>query len=398
MEESWVLRALRRFLRLEAAGGIVLIGAAVLALLVANSPLAPAYAALFDLRIAVFVGDFIALDKPLLLWVNDGMMAVFFLLIGLELKREVLEGELSSREQLLLPLAGAAGGFITPSLIYVALNRHDPSAVNGWAIPAATDIAFALGVLLLLGSRVPPALKVFLASLAILDDLAAIVTIALFYSGDLSELSLLAAGACAVVLVALNRFGVRSKAAYLLVGVVMWVCVLKSGVHATLAGVVVAMTIPVRVAEPESSPLAELEHRLHPWVAYMILPLFAFANAGVSFAGVGIDTLTGSVSLGIVLGLFVGKQLGVFAAVALVIKLGLARLPAGSSWLALYGVCMLTGIGFTMSLFIGSLAFEHGNFDFDAAVRLGVLAGSTLSAVVGYLWLRHTLRGQAPGS
>ncbi len=397
MNDTLPVRALRQFLSLEAAGGILLIAAAILALLAANSPLASHYEALFDLRLAVLVGDLLALDKPLLLWVNDGLMAVFFLLIGLEVKRELLEGELSNREQMLLPLAGAAGGFVLPAAIYAAVNWHDPSALNGWAIPAATDIAFALGVLGLLGGRVPAALKVFLASLAIFDDLGAIVVIALFYTSGLSAWSLVAAAACIVVLIAMNRFGVTSKAAYLLVGSVMWVCVLKSGVHATLAGIVVAMTIPLRDARKGTAPLSELEHSLHPWAAFFILPLFAFANAGVSFQGVGIETFLGSVSLGAFLGLFIGKQLGVFAAVFAVIKLGFAKLPAGSSWLSLYGVCVLTGIGFTMSLFIGSLAFERGDFDFNTATRIGVLVGSTLAAVVGYVLLERALpRSETP--
>lgn len=382
------IETLKQFLRLEAAGGVLLVIAAGFALVLANSPWSRAYQALLELRVAVIFGT-LSIDKALLLWVNDGLMAVFFLLVGLEIKREVLEGELSSREQVALPAVAAVAGFVVPAFFYWFINRGDAAAMNGWAIPAATDIAFALGVLGLLGTRAPLALKVFLTTVAIVDDLMAIVVIALFYTADLSVLSLALAGGALVGLIALNRFGVTRTAAYILVGVAMWIFVLKSGVHATLAGVLVALTIPLRRRNAQgNSPARHLEHTLHPWVAFGILPVFAFANAGVSFAGLGLADLFAPVPLGIMLGLFVGKQLGIFTSVWLMIKLGFAKRPAGSTWLALYGVSMLCGIGFTMSLFIGSLAFEHGGFEYAAAVRLGVLSGSLLSAVFGYLALR----------
>jgi len=388
------VQALRNFLRLESAGGILLIGAALLALLVSNSPLAAGYAELLDLRIAVTI-DGLGIDKPLLLWVNDGLMAIFFLLVGLELKREILEGELSQRDQVLLPAIGAVGGFVVPALIYVILNRADAAALNGWAIPSATDIAFALGVLAVLGNRVPLSLKVFLTSLAIIDDLAAIAVIGVFYSGDLSLLSLAGAGAGLIFLFILNRLNVVSLAAYIIVGIGIWVFVLKSGVHATLAGVMVAAAIPLSTPGAEASPLRSLEHSLHPWVAYLILPLFAFANAGVSIGDVSSSLGLSTVSVGIAVGLFAGKQLGVFGLAWLAIRTGLAKMPAGANWRSLYGVSVLTGIGFTMSLFIGGLAFERGNFDYLTATRLGVLSGSAASAVLGFLVLRFSLTENA---
>lgn len=381
-------------MRLEAAGGILLVIATVMALLASNSPLAGVYQHVLDMPFVVALGD-AAIEKPVLLWINDGLMAVFFFLIGLEIKREILEGQLSSREQLALPAIAATGGFIVPAGVYAAFNWHDPSALSGWAIPAATDIAFALGVLMLLGSRVPLGLKVFLTSLAIFDDLAAILVIAAFYSQDLSILSLLLAGSGIMMLVVMNRLGVAKIAPYVLVGLFIWVCVLKSGVHATLAGIIVALSIPLKVPDVGHSPLRDLEHSLHPWVAFGILPLFAFANAGVTLLGVDATIAFGSVSIGIALGLFVGKQVGVFLSVWLAVKLRLTRLPNGSNWLSIYGVSMLTGIGFTMSLFIGSLAFEQGSFDHVVATRVGVLAGSIVSGIMGYIVLRFALR---PGS
>jgi NhaA family Na+:H+ antiporter len=377
------------FFELESASGIVLVAAAAVALLIANSPLESLYQSVIEVKLSIAVGSF-GLSKPLYLWINDGLMAVFFFLIGLEVKREVLDGELRTPSQIVLPGCAALGGFAVPALIYAAINRHDDVAFAGWAIPAATDIAFALGVLSLLGSRVPASLKLFLTSLAIFDDIAAILVIALFYATDLSYLSLTLAALGIGALIALNVLGVGRIAAYVLIGVVVWVCVLKSGVHATLAGFVVALTIPLKHASPEydGSPLRHLEHSLHPWVAFMILPLFAFANAGVSFAGMTAHELTGGVATGIAAGLFVGKQLGVFATCALLIKLKLAALPRGASWTALYGVSILTGIGFTMSLFIGALAFEHSPVDYAAPLRAAVLGASVLSAIVGYLLLR----------
>jgi NhaA family Na+:H+ antiporter len=382
------LSPLKNFLRLESSAGVLLVIATFVALIVSNSPLQGLYEGLLDVPLMVALGNLVV-DKPLLLWINDGLMAIFFFLIGLEVKREILEGQLSSRDQLLLPAAGALGGFLVPAAIYAAFNWGNDATINGWAIPAATDIAFALGVLMLLGNRVPISLKMFLTSIAIFDDIGAIVVIAIFYTQDLSVFALVAGVIGISVLVILNRLGITRVAAYTTVGVVVWLCVLKSGVHATLAGFAVACTIPMQGKEGEPSPLRHLEHSLHPWVAYLILPVFAFANAGVSFAGIDSSALLGSVSIGIAVGLFIGKQLGVFGVVWLAVKLKLAKLPQGSNWLAIYGVALLTGIGFTMSLFIGSLAFERGAFDHLAATRVGVLAGSILSALAGYIILRR---------
>jgi NhaA family Na+:H+ antiporter len=390
--EDILIESLRNFLRLESAGGFLLVGAAASAMLLVNSPLAWFYNQLLEVPVAVRIGAF-EIFKPLLLWINDGLMAVFFFLVGLELKREVLEGGLARPAQASLPAFAALGGMAVPALIYASLNWHDPVTLNGWAIPAATDIAFALGVLLLLGKQAPTALKVFLMTLAILDDLGAIVIIAIFYTADLSLTSLVVALSALAVLIAMNRRGVMSVPAYLFVGLVMWASVLKSGVHATLAGVALAMVIPMRdPADPERSPLRELEHDLHPPVAYGILPVFAFANAGVSLEGVRLPTLLEPVPLGIAAGLFLGKQLGVFLASWLAVRLRVAALPAGVTWVQLYGVAILCGIGFTMSLFIGSLAFEHAGQEHGASVRLGILTGSLLSAVVGYGFLRFALR------
>jgi len=376
--------AIRAFLALEAASGLLLMLAAALALVIANSPLASVYEALLSTKVAVLV-DGVGIDKPLLLWINDGLMAIFFLLVGLEIKREVLQGELSTWNKAALPVIAAVGGMAVPAGVYLAFNAE--GAPHGWAIPAATDIAFALGVLSLLGPRVPVALKIFLLALAIIDDLGAIVIIAFFYTSNLSVLSLLLAGAAAVALLVVNRMGVRGLAAYLLLAVFLWVCVLKSGVHATLAGVVAAAFIPAdRRGSESESPLVGLEHRLHPWVAYAIMPIFAFANAGVSLEGVSFAALLEPLPLGIALGLFLGKQVGVFAFSFAAVKLGLARLPEEVRWKELYGVALLTGIGFTMSLFIGTLAFNDP--DSGVAVRLGVLLGSLASALGGYLWLR----------
>lgn len=384
--EAW-----REFLRLESAGGVLLVLASVVALVLANSPLAQYYGQVMGSTLTITIQDF-GVSKPLLLWVNDGLMAIFFLLVGLELKREVVEGQLSSKDQIILPAMAALGGLAVPAVIYWMVNRDNPTGINGWAIPTATDIAFALAVLTLLGSRVPASLKIFLTTIAIVDDLAAILIIAVFYSGDLSTSSLAAAGAGIVVLFVFNRLGVRGLAPYLLVGVFIWLFVLKSGVHATLAGVIVAAFIPLKSCD-DHSPARHLEHILHPWVAFGVLPVFAFANAGVSFAGVSTDTLLGTVSIGIVLGLFVGKQVGVFGMTALAIGLGIAKKPAGTNWGMLYGVSLVCGVGFTMSLFIGGLAFEHGDFALDAAVKLGVITGSIVSAICGYLVLRLSMKG-----
>ncbi|RPH35397.1 Na+/H+ antiporter NhaA, partial [bacterium] len=375
------LDTIRRFLQLESAGGIVLMVTAVLGLVCANSPLAEFYASSLSAEMSVRLAT-LGIAKPLLLWINDGLMAIFFLLVGLEIKREILEGELSSPSQVVFPALAALGGMLVPAGFYVWFNRFDSAALNGWAIPAATDIAFALGVLLLLGKRVPPVLKVFLLTVAIFDDLGAIVIIALFYSADLSsDAGLLALGALVAVLI-LNQLKVTALTPYLLLGIALWVFVLKSGVHATLAGVALAFFIPMtgmaRVGSAIQSPLRTLEHALHPWVAFGVLPIFAFANAGVPLEGFSLGTLLHPVPLGIIVGLFAGKQLGVFGVSWLAVRLGLARLPDGMSLRALYGVSCLCGIGFTMSLFIASLAFEHGQTYFTLN-RLGIIVGSLLS-------------------
>jgi Na+:H+ antiporter, NhaA family len=379
------LTFIEEFLRLEAAGGILLVIAASLAMVWANSPWNAAYDALLDVPVGVRVGP-LALDKPLLLWINDALMAVFFLLVGLEIKREVARGELSSLRQAALPCIAALGGVLVPAAVYGVINGGDPVTMRGWAIPAATDIAFSLGVLALLGARAPASLKIFLLALAIIDDLAAIVIIALFYTADLSLVSLGLAAAGISALTALNLAGVRRIAPYVLVGICLWICVLKSGVHATLAGVAIGFAIPLGAAgAEEDSPLSRVEHSLHPWVTYGILPVFAFANAGVALGGLTLTTAVHPVTLGAALGLVVGKQIGVFGFTWIAVRLGLGSLPAGASWLQLYGLSLLTGIGFTMSLFIGTLAFE--TTDYQDAVRIGVLGGSLVCALAGYLLL-----------
>jgi NhaA family Na+:H+ antiporter len=385
-----MLEAIKDFLRLESASGILLLAAAVLAMVVENSPAQPYYGALLDTPVEIRIGAF-EIAKPLLLWVNDGLMALFFFLVGLELKREVLRGELSDPARVTLPVLAAVGGMATPAAIYSFVNWGDPVAMKGWAIPSATDIAFAMGVLALLGNRVPSALKLFLLTLAIVDDMGAIVIIALFYTADLSVASLVVAGVALFVLALLNRRNVVSLVPYALVGVVMWAAVLKSGVHATLAGVLVALFIPLHREDTEGeSPLEKLEHELHPTVAFLILPLFAFMNTGVSLDGLSWASLLAPVPLGIAAGLFLGNQLGVFGFSWLAVRLGLGRLPAGAGWAQLYGVALLCGIGFTMSLFISSLAFEQGGSAIAVDDRLGILVGSILSAVAGYLVLRFT--------
>jgi NhaA family Na+:H+ antiporter len=385
---------LREFLRLEAAGGIVLIFAAAAALLFANSPLGDWYVQFLSIPGLVQVGDFL-IEKPLLLWVNDLWMAVFFFLIGLEIKREFLEGELSTRADLILPTAAAVGGMLIPALIYGLLNWDNPSNLNGWAIPTATDIAFALGILALCGSRAPLSLKVLLTAIAIIDDLGAIVVIAAFYTANISLVSLALAGVGILGLVLLNIFRVTHIMAYLIVGTFIWVCVLKSGVHATLAGVVTALAIPLKADNGSGhSPLKNLEHLLHPWVAFLILPMFAFANAGISFEGITLRSFFEPVTLGIALGLIVGKQLGVFVPIWACIKFRIVPMPKDTTWTQIYAVAVLCGIGFTMSLFIGGLAFELS--DFKAPVRLGVLTGSILSAIIGYALIRFGAPKPAP--
>lgn len=388
------VHALAEFFRLEAAGGIVLIAAAVLALLCANSPLEELYDGFRELPVAVAFGD-LEIAKPLLLWINDGLMAVFFLLVALEIKREALSGQLSERDQLILPLLCAAGGVVVPAAIYLALNRGDAVAMRGWAVPAATDIAFALGILSLLGSRVPVAMKLLLSTIAVVDDLVAILIIALFYTDGLSLGALAGAGAAVAAMAVLNRRRVRALTPYLLLGAVVWVCVLKSGVHATLAGVVTGLMIPHVDPNDETdnavehSPLESLEHALHPWVAYGILPVFAFANAGLSLGGFAAEDILSPVPLGVALGLVVGKPLGVVAAALLARVTGLARFPEGLDLKSAIGLGMLCGIGFTMSLFISSLAFSDAEL-FHASV-LGVLCASLVAAMAGYAWLRAVL-------
>jgi NhaA family Na+:H+ antiporter len=386
------LSAIREFFKMEAAGGILLVLASALALAMANSPMDGYYHALLGTKGEIRVGDF-SIAKPFTLWINDGLMAVFFLLVGLEIKRELAEGELSSREQALLPAIAAIGGMAVPAGIYALLNQGYPENLNGWAIPSATDIAFSLGVLALLGSRAPLSLKVLLTAIAIFDDLGAIVIIALFYTADLSLLSLVLAAAALVVLSILNLSGVRNITPYVAVGIFLWVCVLKSGVHATLSGVALAAAIPLSADTNGHSPLKSMEHGLHSWVAFGVLPIFGFANAGVSFAGMGWPDLFDPITLGIALGLFVGKQAGIFGSIWLSVRFGIARAPE-ATWMHIYGMAVLCGIGFTMSLFIGSLAWPHSNF--DAMVRLGVLAGSITSAIAGALVLRAASPAAAP--
>ena len=378
------LLRLQQFFELESAGGIALCAAAALALILANSPLGALYTRLLDTPLAVQL-DGLIIKKPLLLWIDDGLMAVFFMLVGLEVKRELLEGGLSRRSDAILPALAALGGMIAPALIYALCNWGDAAALRGWATPTATDIAFALGVLALLGPRVPASLKLFLLAIAIIDDLGAILIIALFYTADLSVTALALAAGGVGVLLALNLAGVSRRAPYLLAGVFLWVCVLKSGVHATIAGVIVGLAVPLR-AGGDASPLADLEHDLHPWVAFGVLPLFAFANAGVRLAGMTAAILLDPIQLGVALGLFFGKQLGVAGAIWLAVRCGLGALPEGADWRQMYGLALLTGIGFTMSLFIGTLAFPAEGYDVD--VRTAVLLASLLSGVCGYLVLR----------
>jgi len=382
-----MINSIRDFLRLEAASGVILVLAAVAAMLVANSPLDGLYAALIELPVEIRVGEF-QIAKPLLLWINDGLMALFFLMVGLELKREIVEGQLSDMRQAAFPAMGAIGGMLVPALIYIWFNQGDTVALQGWAIPAATDIAFALAILLLLGNRVPVVLRIFLVSIAIFDDIGAIVIIALFYTSKLSVTALVVALACLPVLYILNRRAVLERAPYLLVGLIMWAALLKSGVHATLAGIVLAFFIPIRRSEREASPLHELEHDLHTAVAFFILPLFAFANAGISLGGVSLEYLLHPVPLGIAVGLFIGKQFGIFIFCWLSVRVGLAKLPEDLGWLSIYGIALLCGVGFTMSLFIGSLAFEETGVNLLFDERLGIIVGSLVSGACGYLVLR----------
>lgn len=396
---SGKLQGALKFVHHEAAGGIVLLIAAVVALLLANSPLAATYDALLHTHVSVRVGDH-GLDKSLLHWINDGLMVVFFFLVGLEIKRELVEGELSSFKQAALPAIAALGGMIVPALIYIAINADNAVALRGWAIPTATDIAFAVGVLALLGSRIPVSLKIFLLALAIIDDLGAIIIIAVFYTANLSLTALSLAALGVVALAVLNLRNVTSTAAYVLVGAFVWLCVLKSGVHATLAGVVTAFAIPLTRIGGDSasdSMAARLQDALHPWVTFGVLPAFAFANAGVSLAGLTVEQLFAPIPLGIALGLLIGKPIGAFTFARAAIALGLGTRPEGSTWSQLFGVTILAGIGFTMSLFIGMLAFPEPEHAAD--IRIGVLAGSVCAAVIGYVLLsRLQPAAQAAGA
>ena len=383
---------IQEFIRLETSGGVVLMIAAIFAMIIANTSLSATYDLILSTHIKVGIGNF-EIAKPAILWINDGLMAIFFFLVGLEIKREVLAGELSSFDKAILPIMAAIGGMAVPGIIFAIVNWGTPENLNGWAIPTATDIAFALGILALIGSRAPIALKIFLLAIAIIDDLGAIVIIAIFYTSELSinALSISMIGFAAAI--ALNRLGIQRTAPYLLVGIIVWVFVLKSGIHATLAGVLIAFTIPLKAKNEDEALLYKMEHGLHPWVAFLILPVFAFANAGVNFTGIGIDDLLQPLTLGIAVGLFLGKQIGVFLATWIGVKSGIARLPENVSWKHVYGVACLTGVGFTMSLFIGSLAFTTA--DVMNAVRLGVVLGSVLSGIIGYLLLKSAAHHSA---
>jgi NhaA family Na+:H+ antiporter len=382
----------QEFIKLETSGGVVLMIAAIFAMIIANTPLSAIYDLILGTYIKVGIGNF-EIAKPAILWINDGLMAIFFFLVGLEIKREVLAGELSSFDKAILPIMAAIGGMAVPGIIFAIINWGTPENLNGWAIPTATDIAFALGILALIGSRAPIALKIFLLAIAIIDDLGAIVIIAIFYTSELSINALAISMLGFAAAVVLNRMGIQRTAPYLLVGIVMWVFVLKSGVHATLAGVLIAFTIPLKAKDGDEALLYKMEHGLHPWVAFLILPIFAFANAGVNFTGIGIDDLLQPLTLGIAVGLFLGKQIGVFLATWIGVKSGIARLPENVSWKHVYGVACLTGVGFTMSLFIGSLAFTTA--DVMNAVRLGVVLGSVLSGIIGYLLLKSAANHSA---
>ncbi len=383
------MQAIKDFIHKESSAGILLILVTILALILQNSALSELYNGFLHTHVEIRFGD-LQIAKPLLLWVNDGLMAVFFFLIGLEVKREVMEGHLSSMRQVALPGIAAIGGMVIPALVFVAFNQGEAFAMKGWAIPTATDIAFALGILSLLGKRVPISLKIFLMALAIVDDLGAIVIIALLYTSELSTMSIAIASVSLIGLFIMNRLGVAKKAAYILVGVILWVSVLKSGVHATLAGVALAFMIPLASTGNDGKKFSiskEMEHDLHYWVVFMILPLFAFVNAGVDLRGISVNEMFGPVPMGIMLGLFIGKQVGVFGFSWVAIKLGWASLPKESNWMQLYGVAVLTGIGFTMSLFVDTLAYNDTQI-YHYADKLAILLGSFLSGIVGYLILR----------
>lgn len=389
MSENILVQRWKRFIKTDASTGIILVLSAALALVMANSMFSNSYNEFLEFPVSISLGDF-AISKPLVLWVNDGLMALFFFVVGLEIKRELFYGQLSNKDQVILPFLAAVAGIIFPALIYVAFNYQDAVAMNGWAIPSATDIAFALGIFILFGKHLPPSLKLFLLSVAIIDDIGAVIIIALFYSEDIAPYSLIIASIGLLTLFVFNRLKLENKTPFILVSIIVWAAVLKSGVHATLAGFAVAWFIPI--ARKQSASMSyQIEEALHPWISFFVLPLFAFANAGVSLIDAPVDKLFTPISIGIIGGLFIGKQLGIFTACFIAIKLKLCRLPKDATWTQLYGVCLLCGVGFTMSLFIGSLAFEEQGFAYQTQVKVGVLIGSLISAIAGTLLIRKSI-------
>lgn len=388
MSENKIVQQWKQFIQTDASSGIILVLAALLALIMANSFFSTNYNAFLEFPVSVTLGTF-TISKPLVLWVNDGLMALFFFVVGLEIKRELFFGQLSSPDQVVLPFLAAVAGILFPALIYVAFNYQDAVAMNGWAIPSATDIAFALGIFILFGKHLPPSLKLFLLSVAIIDDIGAVIIIAIFYSQELATNSLIVASIGLVVLFIFNRLKLENKTPFILVSVIVWAAVLKSGVHATLAGFAVAWFIPI-ARDKAKSMSYQIEHSLHSWIAFFVLPLFAFANAGVGLTNASVDELVTPISIGIIGGLFIGKQFGIFLACYVAIKLKLCQLPKDATWTQLYGVCLLCGVGFTMSLFIGSLAFEEQGLAYQTQVKVGVLVGSLVSAVAGAYLLRKS--------
>lgn len=391
LEGVCVVQLIQRFLKLESAGGILLLFSAAVAMLLANSPLSNQYNDFLNLPVSLQIGSF-SINKTLIHWINDGFMAVFFVLVGMEVKKELFEGALSSYQQAIFPAIAAVGGMIVPALVYWFIAKQDPSLANGWAIPMATDIAFALGIMALLSKQVPLPLKIFLLALAIIDDLGAIVVIALFFSHELSVQALIFSGISILTLVLLNRFRVSALCAYMVVGAILWASVLKSGVHATLAGVIIGFCIPLKGKKGER-PLHDFEHILAPWSSFVILPLFAFANAGVSFDGIDVSMISSPLLLAIACGLIIGKPVGVFGFSYISVKLGLAKLPDGINFKQIFAVAVLCGIGFTMSMFLASLAFDaDAGESVNTLSRLGILLGSTVSATLGYLFLKQTTK------
>ena len=386
-----MVQLIQRFLKLESAGGILLLFSAAVAMLLANSPLSSQYNDFLNLPVSLQIGSF-SINKTLIHWINDGFMAVFFVLVGMEVKKELFEGALSSYQQAIFPAIAAVGGMIVPALVYWFIAKQDPSLANGWAIPMATDIAFALGIMALLSKQVPLSLKIFLLALAIIDDLGAIVVIALFFSHELSVQALIFSGISILTLVLLNRFRVSALCAYMVIGAILWASVLKSGVHATLAGVIIGFCIPLKGKKGER-PLHDFEHILAPWSSFVILPLFAFANAGVSFDGIDVSMISSPLLLAIACGLIIGKPVGVFGFSYISVKLGLAKLPDGINFKQIFAVAVLCGIGFTMSMFLASLAFDaDAGESVNTLSRLGILLGSTVSATLGYLFLKQTTK------